>query len=214
MRLLDAKPPTIKNTLEHSHRAPCYFPPTPVVYAVKVIHGKGARVDDEKFESAWSAHGPAVLRYCTFSTGSSQEGEDVAAETFIRFLAKGDRVPPERVEAWLIRVARNLCVSHHRDAKRQTRLGTQLAEESSAGTGEWVRPDSWEYVQRLNETERLAVYLRIAEDRTFADIARLLKKSEAAAKMTFYRALDRVRAEMERDGSGRATTLVGGADHV
>ena len=171
-------------------------------------------MDDEKFESAWSAHGPAVLRYCTFSTASSQEGEDVAAETFIRFLAKGDHLPPERIEAWLIRVARNLCVSHHRDAKRRIRLGSQLSAQAPEQTGEWVRPDSWEYVQRLNETERLAVYLRIAEDRSFADIARLLRKSEAAAKMTFYRALDRLRAEMERDSAGPATTLAGGADHV
>jgi RNA polymerase sigma-70 factor (ECF subfamily) len=171
-------------------------------------------VDDDRFGSAWSAHGPAVLRYCTYSTGSSQEGEDVAAETFIRFLAKGDRVPAERVEAWLIRVARNLCASHHREAKRRNRLGSRLAEQPAAGTGEWVRPDSWEYVRRLKETERLAVYLRVAEDRSFADVARLLGKSEAAAKMTFYRAVDRLRAEMERDSAGPATTLVGGADHV
>jgi RNA polymerase sigma-70 factor (ECF subfamily) len=170
-------------------------------------------VDDDRFESAWSAHGPAVLRYCTYSTGSSREGEDVAAETFIHFLTKGDRVPPERVEAWLIRVARNLCVSHHRDAERRTRLGSRLAEDR-AEIGEWIRPDSWEYVRRLNETERLAVYLRVAEDRSFADIARLLGKTEAAAKMTFYRAVDRLRAEMERDSAGPATTLVGGTDHV
>lgn len=171
-------------------------------------------MEDERFESAWSAHGPAVLRYCTYSTGSSQEGEDVAAETFIRFLAKGDRVPPERAEAWLIRVARNLCVSHHRDAKRRNRLGSRFAEQPVEGTGEWVRPDSWEYVRRLNETERLAVYLRVAEDRSFAEVARILGKTEAAAKMTFYRAVERLRAEMERDITDPATTLVGGADHV
>ena len=171
-------------------------------------------MDDERFESAWSAHGPAVLRYCTYSTGSSQQGEDVAAETFARFLAKGDHVPPERVEAWLIRVARNLCTSYHRDAKRRSRLGSLLAAQPAHGTGEWVRPDSWEYVRLLNETERLAVYLRVAEDRSFADVARLLGKSEAASKMTFYRAIDRLRAEMERDSADPATTLVGGADHV
>ena len=46
-------------------------------------------MDDERFESAWSAHGPAVLRYCTYSTGSSQEGEDIAAEAL-----------PTETEAW------------------------------------------------------------------------------------------------------------------
>jgi RNA polymerase sigma-70 factor (ECF subfamily) len=171
-------------------------------------------VDDEKFESAWSAHGPAVLRYCTYSTGSSQEGEDVAAETFVRLLAKGDRVPPDHLEAWLIRVARNLCASYHRDAKRRCRVGSLLATQPPPAPGEWVRPDSWEYVRRLKETERLAVYLRVAEDRSFADVARILEKSEAATKMAFYRAIDRLRSDMERDNADLATTIVGGADHV
>jgi len=172
-------------------------------------------VDDQKFETAWSTHGPAVLRYCTYSTGSSHEGEDVAAETFIRFLAKGDNVPPARVEAWLIRVARNLCATHHRVAKRRRRLDSQLADALvvQADSG-WVRPDSWEYVRRLKENERLTIYLRVAEDRSFADIAMLIGKSEAATKMTFYRAIDRLRVEMERERATAATTFTGGADHV
>lgn len=171
-------------------------------------------MDDERFESAWSAHGPAVLRYCTYSTGSSQEGEDVAAETFIRFLTKGAQVPPESVEAWLIRVARNLCASHHRTAKRRRLLELHLAEGLATETEAWTRPDSWEYVRRLKETERLLVYLRLAEDRSFADIARLLHKSEGAVKMTFYRAIERLRQEMTRDGASPETMFIGGADCV
>jgi len=171
-------------------------------------------VDDERFETVWSAHGPAVLRYCTYSTGSSQEGEDVAAETFARFLAKGDHVAPEYVEAWLVRVARNLCASHHRASRRRTMLQSRLAEQVPAEPDRWAQPDSWEYVRRLSEAERLTIYLRIAEVRSFADIARLVGKSESAAKMTFYRAIDRLRRDMQRDGVGPDTTLAGGADRV
>jgi RNA polymerase sigma-70 factor (ECF subfamily) len=171
-------------------------------------------VDDERFETAWSAHGPAVLRYCTYSTGSSQEGEDVAAETFIRFLTKGGHVEPESAEAWLIRVARNLCTTHHRAAKRRRLLEAHLGDGLPTETDAWTRPDSWEYVRRLKETERLTIYLRLAEDRSFADIARLLGKSEGAVKMTFYRAIDRLRREMQRDGAGPDATFVGGADCV
>jgi RNA polymerase sigma factor (sigma-70 family) len=170
-------------------------------------------VDDAKFEAAWEAHGSAVLRYCTYSTGSSDAGQDVAAETFARFLAKGERVADELVEAWLIRVARNLCANHHRDAKRRGLLEQRLADDHVA-IGGWVRPDSWEYVRRLKESERLVVYLRVAEDRSFADVARLLGKSESAAKMTFYRAIERLRRDMQRDGVGATASLQGGADYV
>lgn len=195
-------------------RLVCDFPRDRVVYAAKVISLQGADVEDERFEAAWDAHGPAVLRYCTYSTGSSHEGEDVAAETFARFLAKGDRVAPEHIEAWLIRVARNLCASHHRRTTRRALLQTRLAEHTPVAADGWVRPDSWDYVRRLSETERLVVYLRIAEVRGFSDIAALVGKSESATKMTFYRAIDRLRHVMQRDGEGPDTTRVGGADYV
>jgi RNA polymerase sigma factor (sigma-70 family) len=170
-------------------------------------------VDSARFEAAWEAHGSAVLRYCTYSTGSSDAGQDVAAETFARLLAKGDRVADEHVEAWLIRVARNLCANHHRDTKRRGLLEQRLAANPVPSDG-WARPDSWEYVRRLNEGERLAVYLRVAEDRSFADVARLLGKSESAAKMTFSRAIERLRRDMQRDGVGARASLRGGADYV
>jgi RNA polymerase sigma factor (sigma-70 family) len=171
-------------------------------------------VDDDRFESVWSKHGPAVLRYCTYSTGSPQEGEDIAADTFIRFLAKGDRVAPEHTEAWLIRVARNLCATHHRTAKRRRRLESHLAQGLTAEIAGWSRPDVWEYARRLKEADRLAIYLRVAEDRSFADMARLLRRTEGSAKMTFYRAIDRLRREIERDGAGQYATPTGGADLV
>lgn len=171
-------------------------------------------MDDERFEAAWSAHGPAVLRYCTYSTGSSQEGEDVAAETFIRFLTKGDHIPQESIEAWLIRVARNLCATHHRTARRRRLLELHLAADVAAQSDAATRPDSWEYVRRLKEAERLVIYLRLAEDRSFHDIAHLLGKSEGAVKMTFYRAIERLRHEMKRDGASPDAALVGGADCV
>jgi RNA polymerase sigma-70 factor (ECF subfamily) len=177
-------------------------------------------VDAGRFERAWAAHAASVLRYSTYATGSSETGEDVAAETFARFLAKGSRVAEENVEAWLIRVARNLCSNHRRAAASRSSLEERLARESQVvsdtamASEQWTRPDSWEYVRRLNPNERLAVYLRVAEDRSFADIARLLGKSESAAKMTFYRAIDRLRREMHRDGAGTTASLEGGADCV
>ncbi len=154
-----------------------------------------------------------MLRYCTYSTGSSYTGEDVAAETFARFLTRGDGVPPEHTEAWLIRVARNLCVSHHRAVLRQGALVTRLGRESTESADAWERPDSWLPVRRLREPERLVLYLRIAEDRPFAEIARLTDRSESAVKMTFYRAIDRLRKDMRCEAQP-GTAVEGGAENV
>jgi len=171
-------------------------------------------VDDTTFEEVYDAHAPAVLRYCTYSSGSRQSAEDLAAETFARYLEKGDRVPAEQVEAWLIRVARNLCASHHRSVARSRLLSAKVADTTAVVADGWADADAWAHVRRLKETERLAVYLRVVEERPFSEVARLLGKSESAAKMTFYRAVERIRAEMRRDGLDRDTRFVGGAEHV
>jgi RNA polymerase sigma-70 factor (ECF subfamily) len=169
--------------------------------------------DDARFEAAYAAHGASVLRYCLYSVGSSDIAEDLAAETFARFFEHGDHVEADYVEAWLIRVARNLCVSHHRSVARGRGLFARIADAEPVAADGWSDPDAWRYVRRLKEAQRLAIYLRVVEDRSFAEVARALGVTENTAKMTFYRALERVRKEMERDGLGRAVPRLGGAEN-
>ena len=169
-------------------------------------------VDSATFEAAYAAHGASVLRYAAYSTGSREVAEDIAAEAWARYLERGAHVPAERVEAWLIRVTRNLCVSHHRQVTTARTASARLPGAVAAGdpADSWRNPEVWEFVRHLSEPERLAIYLRIVEERPFPDVARLIGKSEGAAKMTFYRALRRLRAAMEAAGARDHLAPVGG----
>lgn len=151
-------------------------------------------VDDARFERVYSEHGPAVLRYCAYSLGSRERAEDVAAEVFARFIERGDRVGDEAVEAWLIRVSRNLCISHHRAEARDRRLVERVGH-AVPSSDSWSDPDWWTAVKGLSEAERLAVYLRIVRDLPFSDVARVMRKREGAVKMTFYRAVEKLRVQ-------------------
>jgi RNA polymerase sigma-70 factor (ECF subfamily) len=166
-------------------------------------------VDDARFERVYVAHGPAVLRYCTYSVGSQQIAEDVAAEVFARYLERGERLDDERVEAWLIRVARNLCASHHRLVARERRLLSRLDPVPDASLA-WADRDWWDAVRALKEGERLVVYLRAVEDRSFSDIARVTRRGESAVKMTFYRAVEKLRRSYERSDVSAFSSVAGG----
>jgi RNA polymerase sigma-70 factor, ECF subfamily len=171
-------------------------------------------VDEARFERAWRKHSSAVLRYCTYSMGSIDIAEDLAAETFARFLAKGDRIPEERNEAWLIRVARNLCVSHHRSVQRGRTLLARIGEAPAPQADGWADPAEWQCVSQLSERQRLVLFLRVVEERPFAEVARAMGVSESAAKMVFHRAVRRLRNSMSHsalrsedqleEGAGRA----------
>jgi RNA polymerase sigma-70 factor (ECF subfamily) len=171
-------------------------------------------VDEARFERAWRKHSSAVLRYCTYSVGSVDAAEDLAAETFARFLAKGERVPEERTEAWLIRVARNLCVSHHRSVQRGRTLLTRMGDTPEPHSDGWADPVEWQCVSQLSERQRLVVFLRVVEERPFAEVARAMGVSESAAKMTFHRAVRRLRRVMPHPGLHREDELERGVERA
>lgn len=168
-------------------------------------------VDDQEFEDAWHVHGASILRYCRFAVGSHDTGEDLAAETFARFLQRGEGVASEKVEAWLFTVARNLVRSHQRRASRWLSVRTRLPRTDQPSADAQLDSSLAELLEPLGPGERLAVYLRIIEDRPFAEVAQITSKSEAATKKTVYRALERLRRIDER--SKQTISHRGGVEH-
>lgn len=171
-------------------------------------------MDPSLFEAVWREHYRGLIAYCSYSTGSRTDGEEIAAEVFSQLLESRRAIDPGRVGAWLFAVARNMCASHHRRATRQRRLTVRLVppDHAAAASDVWKDEHLWAAVRALNERGRLAVYLRVFEGRPFIEIAELMGVSESAAKMTYYRAMKRVRdavsevsAEELRSDSGGVT---------
>lgn len=169
-------------------------------------------VEDDGFERVYQLHGPTVLRYCLYSLGSRTDAEDVAAEAFARYMERGARVPDARAEAWLIKVAKNLCASHHRHAARDRRIVERLAAVAPTDCS-WNDPDWWSGVETLSEPERLAVFLRLVQDLPFREVARVMGKREGSAKMVFYRAVEKLKGAYAEYAPGSTTQFVGGVSN-
>lgn len=167
-------------------------------------------MEQERLERLYREHGSSLIRYCAYSAGSWQDGEDIAADVFSRLIARDEAIQDERVAAWLFAVAKNLCVSHHRAAARRSRLHRQLAEAPQAKDAAWVDPAMWQYLRVVKEDARLIIFLHAVEERPFTQIADLLGKSPSAVKMTHYRALGSVRRAMEADEITGVASLFGG----
>lgn len=168
-------------------------------------------VDDTRFERAYSTYGPTVLRYCAYSLGSRDLAEDVAAEVFTRYLQHGARLDDARLESWLIRVARNLCASQHRAVARDRRLLAKIPKPPPDPDA-WSDPSWWDSTSSLKEDERLVVYLRAVEDRSFAEIAHITNRGQSAVKMAFYRAAEKLRRHYPREATVPSPAL-GGVEH-
>lgn len=69
------------------------------------------------FEVLVEAHGPAVLRVCRALVGV-QDADDVWQETFLAALRAYPSTVVLNAEAWLVTIARNKAMDHHRKAGR------------------------------------------------------------------------------------------------
>lgn len=174
------------------------FPPCQALYAWHAANMEKLVIDEGRFDKIWREHGPSILRYCRFATGNTEAGEDAASETFARFLQKGESVPDDRVEAWLFTVARNLCMTHHRQERRRNLLFHRIVSTAPTIEGPLEGAEVLSLLADLNERDRLAVYLRVVEDRPFREVACLLGLSEHATKKRVYRALSRLHRLMNR----------------
>jgi RNA polymerase sigma-70 factor (ECF subfamily) len=155
-----------------------------------------AAMSDEEFTTVWERHFPKLFRYCQFRSASVADAEDLAAETFSRLLAHGPMTEPH-VLPWLYRVATNLNIDRWRLTKREAPLGK--TEDLACQEQQWPDPTVWNAVRQLKSRQQLVVYLRLIEDRSFAEIGLASGRSEAAAKMIYHRALARLGALLGED---------------
>lgn len=158
----------------------------------------------EAFDRLFDEHAPALLAFLTYRLGDRPTAEDVLADTFERALRKRSRFDPRRgnSKAWLYAIALNLVRDHaRREAVAQRALARAAAGEREAsdelGHHVELRHTVSEALQALTEEEREAVSLRYGADLTVPEIAKLLGLPLSTIEGRVYRALRKLRTELD-----------------
>jgi RNA polymerase sigma-70 factor, ECF subfamily len=158
------------------------------------------------FGDVYESHVGSVHRFCLSQVHDPAVAEDLTHETFVKAFIAYERIRPDltSARAWLITIARNLCVEHHRRLGRVRRLLPRLVRgPSPSGDVETLAQHRIE-VERVTaalaafrETDRQLIGLRVAADLSYREVAEVLGMSEAAAKVATHRALMKLRARLE-----------------
>lgn len=160
------------------------------------------------FEVLATRHGPAVLRVCRAMVGVV-DADDVWQETFLAALrAYPSSGNVRNFEAWLVTIARNKAVDHHRRAGRLPLVtdgllefgdgagplrplpGSHGGDDRPGGGDDVVRAVEagetagvvWAALAILSPTQRGAVVYHHLAGLRYADVAQLLGNSEPAAR--------------------------------
>ncbi|MFJ7494490.1 sigma-70 family RNA polymerase sigma factor [Streptomyces sp. NPDC097727] len=166
------------------------------------------RFDTSRFEA--SRNRLASLAYRLL--GSAADAEDAVQDAFLHWQA-ADRQRIKVPEAWLTKVATNLCLDRLRSAqaRRERTVGAWLPEPLLDGDPMLGPADTFEQrescslavltlMERLSPVERAVYVLREAFSYSHAEIAEILDITESASQQHLHRARRRITAA--RRGSG------------
>ncbi len=168
-----------------------------------------AKRESAAFAVLYERHVRRIYNYIYMRTGSVAEAEDLTARTFFQALSHLERyeVRSAPFAAWLFRIAHNLVANWHRDTSRHPAVSLEsLAQqehphddpEEAALSAEEKR-ELRAAIARLPADRQLLLLLKFGEERSNAEIAQILGRSEGAVKALLHRTLVSLRAMLQPD---------------
>lgn len=160
-----------------------------------------AKADLDNFKFLYKKYVKAVFGYCYHRLGKNKDiSEDITSETFVKAIDKFSSFEYQEKPfvVWLYTIAHNLIVDYYRSKKEHNiSLDSMVIPPSDQAEGILERLSREELAQRIDAKKRqlpdeLAniFTLRHTEELTFAEIAKLLGRTEGAVKMQYYRGLE------------------------
>ncbi len=163
------------------------------------------RMRTDTFERLFEEHAERLYSFLAYHTGNRALAEDLLSETFERVLRSRQRFDPRKgsERRWLYTIALNLLRDN---ARRRTHEDRALQHVGAGTAREQADPglsavESRDELQRaltlLSDDEREALALRFGADLKLREVANVLGEGESAVEGRIYRALGKLRKELD-----------------
>lgn len=165
-----------------------------------------AVADPAAFGAVYDLLVDRIFAFAHRQLGSQAEAEDVTSETFLRALAglHGFSWRGGGFEAWITRIARNLCLDRLRTKARGARSDAAAANATTTTATDEPGPEQvvlaaesaawlWRQVGRLPETQREIVLLKYTVGLSNREIAAVTGKTATAVSSLLNRATTQLR---------------------
>jgi RNA polymerase sigma-70 factor (ECF subfamily) len=163
--------------------------------------------DMEAFRLLVETHQARVIGTISKMLGSDAESEDLAQQVFIRIWKSAARYQPTaKFTTWLFRITRNLVFNELRRKRHFANPTEEIPEPADRIEKE---PDRvlleselqsaiQDAINKLPESQRLALILRRYEEMSYEDIAKVMETTVPAVKSTLFRARAELRERLAK----------------
>jgi RNA polymerase sigma-70 factor (ECF subfamily) len=180
-------------------------PVSTVAYAEELVSRIHAN-DANAFDELYTRYSPRVFGYLYQRlNGNIEEAEDLTAEVFAKVYQKIDsfEVQGAPLSSWLFRIARNRLIDSVRRRPQQTPVELESAPQLAAGpvfqgVDQHLAMDLIKNgLARLTTEQRQVIIFRFLEDKSLAETAALMQRTEEAVKKLQSRGLAALRRGIE-----------------
>lgn len=155
-------------------------------------------------EEIYQHYAKTVYHFLLARTANDDLAEELTQETFYQAIRSIDRYDKScKLSTWLCSIAKNVLLTYrrkHPDTEDLEGLETQTLQEDSAESaviGRLSNIDLLKMLHGLAEPYREVIYLRALGGLSFKEIGEVYGKSENWARVTFYRAKEKLRKDVE-----------------
>lgn len=165
-----------------------------------------AKGDRAAFRLLVLEHSHAMFRVAWRLVNDEGQAEDIVQEAFIKAWRKlGDFRMESSFKSWLHRITVNTAMDTLRKRSRRQSFEQEATEFETLDHGVMPRHDAQidisrqagRALQKLTEVERAALMLRHYEGHSIREIAQMLELTGDACKQTIFRAVKKMRAELQ-----------------
>jgi len=158
------------------------------------------------FDEIYDEYANVVFKYLMSLTMDPDLSEELTQETFYKAFRSLDRFGGKcKMSTWLCQIAKNSYFSYHRKEKRKHSL---VPDEQATSTinieDEFIKAHNTislhRIIRTLGEPYKEVFYLRFFAELSYQQISDIFGKSESWARVTFYRAKEKIRTISNRDG--------------
>ncbi len=172
------------------------------------------------FEELMNRYTTPLLNFIYRFIGSRSEAEDLTQEVFLRVYQEKDRYEPKsKFSTWLYKIVSDICIDYQRKRKIKTvpfdaQIPTSIFAEKKQSACEiqdlsQLTPDVLIMKKQISETirtallslpekQRLALELRVYENKSYKEISEILNCSVSAVESLLFRARQLLKKKLDK----------------